>query len=716
MKKILTAILLMSIAACNNNSNKSSSNKSGDTSFVNNPTPQKLISGASLVGNTYYISPSGNDAANGSQSTPWKTLFKATSTVTTAGDIIYVNTGTYTETQNSKLSVGVSLQGADSATTLIKSTKSGDWSVLLSLQSNEGVNGNQTVSGITFDGGYVSETNFKTWWAVEVRGRSYVTIRECAFRNFYDRGIVFDGNNVTDPTNYPSSYAFGNKFYNNKLTNTARNSPNYIAGMFNFGGQDGMEIYGNTMIQTQRALGKNGEPIKMWDNGFNRGCRIHHNVLKRPPLSSKDGEGQGDWTFAIELFNSAGLEVDNNIIEGAVDINYNYPLTYAYSIWLHDNKIGFPTGGNQKMDCGFILEFATIKAVIENNTITNVACGFLFNVRTPTESGGYTYPPPTGGYSATSDITIRNNLFTGLYDSYAYGNCCGGVGVRHYVEGDKNDPYARDIKIINNTFVGRAGATVTNFADFTNFSKPGASGDRITVSKNIFVGCSGSYVAGSSTYIKNFVLTNNNAWQCGNNNLPSWSGSYTNSGNTALNPQFDANYISPLGIGYMGTGTPPPPNIPPVANAGVDITITLPINTVTLTGDGTDADGTIASYEWKSGTNIVATTKVLVLSNLVAGDYDYSLTVTDNLGAASTPDVVHVKVNPNIPPPPANDTIRASVIQYGSNLSRKNVSYFVKRPDGFFYDGNTKRDIYLYKALDGKWFYLGTNRTWNQLF
>ena len=36
-------------------------------------------------------------------------------------------------------------------------------------------------------------------------------------------------------------------------------------------------------------------------------------------------------------------------------------------------------------------------------------------------------------------------------------------------------------------------------------------------------------------------------------------------------------------------------NIPPVANAGVDQIITLPTNTVSLNGSGTDADGTIVS-------------------------------------------------------------------------------------------------------------------------
>ena len=34
-------------------------------------------------------------------------------------------------------------------------------------------------------------------------------------------------------------------------------------------------------------------------------------------------------------------------------------------------------------------------------------------------------------------------------------------------------------------------------------------------------------------------------------------------------------------------------NIPPVADAGVDQTITLPVNSVILSGSGSDVDGTI---------------------------------------------------------------------------------------------------------------------------
>lgn len=49
-----------------------------------------------LAGATYYVSPAGNDANNGSSTTPWKTLAKAAGTVT-AGSTVIVKAGTYYE-------------------------------------------------------------------------------------------------------------------------------------------------------------------------------------------------------------------------------------------------------------------------------------------------------------------------------------------------------------------------------------------------------------------------------------------------------------------------------------------------------------------------------------------------------------------------------------------------------------------------------------------
>ena len=98
-------------------------------------------------------------------------------------------------------------------------------------------------------------------------------------------------------------------------------------------------------------------------------------------------------------------------------------------------------------------------------------------------------------------------------------------------------------------------------------------------------------------------------------------------------------------------------NQPPVADAGLDQTITLPVNIVTLSGSGSDADGTISSYNWTkisgpSGYTIVnPATAATDVTGLVQGVYQFQLQVTDNNGATAT-DVISITVNAvaNIPP------------------------------------------------------------------
>src|SRR5690606_25365659 len=80
-------------------------------------------------------------------------------------------------------------------------------------------------------------------------------------------------------------------------------------------------------------------------------------------------------------------------------------------------------------------------------------------------------------------------------------------------------------------------------------------------------------------------------------------------------------------------------NQAPTANAGGNKTIVYPESATTLTGSGSDADGTIEKYAWKqlTGPTIAeiessgsATTAV---SGLSIGNYLFELTVTDNRGA-----------------------------------------------------------------------------------
>ncbi|MEB8330272.1 PKD domain-containing protein [Flavobacteriaceae bacterium KMM 6897] len=74
----------------------------------------------------------------------------------------------------------------------------------------------------------------------------------------------------------------------------------------------------------------------------------------------------------------------------------------------------------------------------------------------------------------------------------------------------------------------------------------------------------------------------------------------------------------------------------PLANAGEDQSIILPLNSITLNGTGSDPDGGPVSFLWTqtSGPNTAAlsgsTTADLTANNLVEGAYVFRLTVTDD--------------------------------------------------------------------------------------
>ncbi|MEM7551855.1 MAG: dienelactone hydrolase family protein, partial [Bacteroidota bacterium] len=104
------------------------------------------------------------------------------------------------------------------------------------------------------------------------------------------------------------------------------------------------------------------------------------------------------------------------------------------------------------------------------------------------------------------------------------------------------------------------------------------------------------------------------------------------------------------------TVSPEEVNESPTANAGSDISITLPVNSTTLAGSGIDPDGTIVSFDWDQifgptpATLSQENTENLVVNDLVEGTYRFEFTVTDDDGAIDT-DVSQVTVNAaNIPP------------------------------------------------------------------
>ncbi|MCD9017741.1 alpha/beta fold hydrolase [Parachryseolinea silvisoli] len=99
-------------------------------------------------------------------------------------------------------------------------------------------------------------------------------------------------------------------------------------------------------------------------------------------------------------------------------------------------------------------------------------------------------------------------------------------------------------------------------------------------------------------------------------------------------------------------------NKAPVANAGGNREITLPINGLTLNGSGSDADGTITKYAWsqQGGPSTITLTTTdqpnLTMTGLVAGVYTFRLTVTDNANASAFADVLVTVHMADAPKPP----------------------------------------------------------------
>lgn len=120
-------------------------------------------------------------------------------------------------------------------------------------------------------------------------------------------------------------------------------------------------------------------------------------------------------------------------------------------------------------------------------------------------------------------------------------------------------------------------------------------------------------------------------------------------GNTNLNGT--AANIEIAGTEVYSTNCGGGSNLPPSANAGSNKSITLPTASTSLTGGGTDSDGSISSYLWTKisgpagGTISSPTSATTNITALQQGTYIFQLTVTDNGGATASA-LVTITVNP----------------------------------------------------------------------
>jgi lysophospholipase L1-like esterase/dienelactone hydrolase len=115
----------------------------------------------------------------------------------------------------------------------------------------------------------------------------------------------------------------------------------------------------------------------------------------------------------------------------------------------------------------------------------------------------------------------------------------------------------------------------------------------------------------------------------------------------------------------------PFPNILPVARAGNDQDITLPVTTTALSGSASsDADGVILFYEWRqvagpanASFSAASAVNTNVTNMSSAGIYQFELKVTDD---SSATDLDTVQVTVNAVPPPSQNVVKVNI--YGGSF------------------------------------------------
>ena len=622
---------------------------------------------SSVVGaTTYYIDPSGSDSNNGSSSSPWKTLAYACSKATSSGDIIHVTAGTYSETTQSKLAVGVSIEG-DGATSLITSNIATEYMYTILLQSgSEGTNGNQHISNLKMSGG------LSAFAAIGINARSNVKIYNCTFENFFAQGVMFNGG-----TGYlssaPGTFATGNEFHDNTVTNCAR----YVAandngdGCVMIGGQSGLLIYNNTITQTGRGAGLNGYCFKYYSEGYNKGVKIYNNILTTAPAAGP--EPSNSWGFIFESHNSlGGMELYGNTCKGAWDLVSSSKGAYDFAWDIHDNTIGFDSQSpalDTEGDVGIRFESNFERSNIYRNHFKNLAMAIYVSCST-----GYTM----------KDLYIYSNIFENL------GTNINGKGwalrFTPYPMSDLSNTVT-NWNIWNNVIV--AG---TSHSTAYGIQLPYGNASNFSVRNNTIVGFSlGPVQNGTSGTGSNVSIENNIFYNNGNSNAPAGSiaySNYTNQNNLKVDPLFvsssdyhlqssspaigkglnvglttdyDGNaWKNPPSIGALESGSAAPAPVAPVYQSSVVQNATPSLLEMTYSLTLANVVPAASSF------SVIVNSKVQTVNTVAVSGIKVQLTLASALKFGDIVTVSYTK--------PATNPLQSSTGGFATSVSNQSVS------------------------------------------
>jgi hypothetical protein len=487
---------------------------------------------------TFYISPSGVDGASGTSSSPWKTLAYACAHATTPGDIISVGVGTFVETANCNLAVGVSIVGTGTGS-VIQSTVTGYFVFIISLSSStENTAGNQSISNLKFDG-----TN-SMGYAVHVSQRGLVNIHDCTFINFVYGAMRYAGQ-AND--GQPTAYAQGNQVYNNIMTDCGTMIVDGYSS-FQATGQKDMLFHDNILTLTGKAFGKNSEGMSLHHN---MGMKVYNNTITTDPNMYdyyNAGIDMAQYTFVMELWdNEGGFEIYNNhFYNGALDVAGHYEIkgTYPYAVSVHNNTFSRAMGLRRE---AIELEMGDVgfdDVLIYDNWIENYSRGINC------------YNEAVGAFSNISIYyNVLNNIGTtdagnSNYDTW-------GIWFNGYFASTINN-----LNIWNNIIIGHVGGSATGGIGFVGEG----TYTNVSIKNNIimnFIGQAPVYnQGGNGLAMSSYIVNNNDFYNNGYGNVVQNQGitpsnSNETSGNIITIPGFisSSNLALAAGSGCINAGT-----------------------------------------------------------------------------------------------------------------------------------------------------------------
>jgi len=489
---------------------------------------------------TYYITPSpiGNDSTgDGSIGLPWATVEHATATVTSSGDTIYINAGTYTVSAQPYVERGVSIIGAGKDVVTINCNHAGGilemWSAAIDNQPSV------TVSGITFNGQNLGYN------AVSITRRCNVTVDNCNFINFVS-GACYAYDGYDSLANSPAIYNIN--VTNCEFTDCTRYLAAGSFGMIWHRGVKDYVITNNTVTANYLTGDTAGFLVK---GSRNQNVRISGNTLS--VIGHNDGT---KWAFAIEYNHVlGGIQIDNNTIQGVLDFagNHCQKGLYDYSLWIHHNTLGHESLSTRYQDCIYLENYSLNSSmdmsdvIIEDNTIKNITKGVGF------------MKVATNNQSHFNRINIRRNTMTNIGIINA-----GGLGWGITWNGDGG--VFENIYIYNNTIIATTEAGTNPLVGISLPVRNSAT-TNYRIINNIIQGfdnapifTDGSYLTGT---IDQLYIQNNDMYQNGNSNNPKWWGVVPTNMLITSNLKVDPLFVSSSNFNLQSSSL--------LRNAGLDV-------------------------------------------------------------------------------------------------------------------------------------------------